>query len=145
LKMKSITTIVDIKRAKEVVKAYEELLARALEIVGDVPFYHCVDDDKNAALTFDGDEAVLSWCSYESDYYGGGSISHDEGRFPVSALMLTDTELSALRKKVKEEEAEKQNRLRRAQEAVRKEREEERDRTEYARLSAKFRHKPPKT
>jgi hypothetical protein len=133
-----MTTETAIQTAKEIVAAYEKLLARAVEIVSDVPFYHCIDDDESITLTFDGDEAVLSWSSYESDYYGGGSISHDEGRFPASALMLTDDELMELRKKVKKEEAEEERRLRRAQEAVRKEREEEADRIEYARLAAKF-------
>ena len=127
-----------IDEAKQTVEAYEHLLSRALEIVSDEPFYHCVDDYKNAALSFDGDEAVLSWCSYESDYYGGGSISHDEGRFPAIALLMKDEQLSALRKKIKQEDAEKRRKLRRAEEAVRKEREEAKDRFEYARLSAKY-------
>jgi hypothetical protein len=128
----------DLEHAKEIVAAYETLLERALEVVSDVPFYSCVDDDKNAALTFDGEEAVLSWSSYESDYYGGGSISHDEARFPANALFLSDTELAALRKKVKKEEAEKNNRLRRAQEAVARDRAEAWDRAEFARLTAKY-------
>lgn len=141
--MKTETTeseIVDLERAKEIVKSYEDLLDRALKIVSDEPFYHCVDDDKNATLTFDGKEAVLSWCSYESDYYGGGSISHDEGRFPANTLLLTDIELRAFQKKIKNENDEMEKRLMRAQEVVREEREEARDRAEYARLSAKYGH-----
>lgn len=133
-----MTQTADITKAKEIVDAYEVLLARALKVVSDVPFYHCVDDEEYAALSFDGDEAVLSWCSYESDYYGGGSVSNDEGRFPASALLLTDDELSALRKKIKQEEAEKQQRLRQAEETVRKERAEAADRAEFARLSRKY-------
>ena len=89
----------DLKAAMAVVDAYEELIARALEIVSDVPFYASVDDNDGARITFDGDDAVLSWSSYESDYYGGGSLIDDTTRFPAAVLFLSDAELSALRRR----------------------------------------------
>lgn len=129
----------DLSDARKIVEAYEELVDRALGIVSDVPFYASVDDDDHGvALTFDGDKAVLSWTSYDSDYYGGGSLNDDSSAFPAEVLFMPDKELSALRARVKEEEQERQRKVAAAEEAVRRQRAEARDRSEYARLCKKY-------
>lgn len=124
--------------ARKIVEAYEALVDHALKIVSDVPFYVSVGDDDYAHLHFDGDNAVLSWCSYESDYYGGGSLSHDEGTFPAEALLLSDADLKTLRARVKKEAVERNAKLKAAEAAVARDRAEARDKAEFARLKAKF-------
>ena len=128
----------DLETAISVVEAYQKLLYRALKIVSDVPYRASIDDRDRTFLDFDGDEAILLWVEYESDYYGGGHLETRSTRFPASVLFLSDDELAALRRKVKKEEAERDAKLRAAQAAVARDRQEAHDRAEFARLSAKF-------
>lgn len=122
----------------ETINAYFDLLQRAIFIVQEVPFYAFIDNDDSVALTLEGQEAVLSWSSYDSDYYGGGHLTRNETRFPADALLMSNAALSALRKKVKAEEKERNDRLRAAEAAVAENRKELRDRSEFARLTAKY-------
>jgi hypothetical protein len=128
----------DIESALNFIVEYQALLELALKVVSDVPFYVCVENEESARLDIDGDEAVLSWIYYESDYYGGGSCSNSQTSFPVDILLISDDELAAMRVKVKVEEAEQEARLQAAQAAVARQRQEQRDRSEYARLCAKY-------
>jgi hypothetical protein len=130
--------------ALKIITEYRDLLDRALEVVGDVPFYACVENEENAHLDFDTEtgEAILSWIYYESDYYGGGSLSSEATRFPIAALFLSDDKLAAMRRETRADIAERDAKVRAAQMAVARDREEARDRAEFARLSSKYKKLP---
>lgn len=131
----------EVDAAEKTIAAYKQLVIRALQIVSDVPFYASVEHEESAHLTIDGDDAILSWCYYESDYYGGGYLKDEETSFPVSTLFLSNDDLKALRKQAKKEKAEQNAKVRAAQEAVARERSEARDRQEFDRLATKYGHK----
>ena len=124
--------------AINIIKAYNELLARAIDITNDVPYYASVDSDSNASISIEDDKVVLRWKNYESDYYGGGSLVDESTNFPLDVLFLTDAELETMRTKIKKDVAEKEAKVRAAQKAVEKDRAEARDKAEWARLKNKF-------
>lgn len=129
----------DLNSAIKIVEAYQALVARAIEIV-TIMKYSLIDVDVNVTLTFDEDVVVLTWQCYESDYYGGGSLETEHVKFPASHLFLTNDELTTILYQKQKEEAERQAKVYAAQLAVKKDREESRDRAEYARLKAKYKH-----
>ena len=124
--------------AIKIVDDYNRLLGRALEITDNTPFYSSVDGDDNASLSFDGDDVVLSWKEYQSDYYGGGYLDDETFKFPIDILLMDDKDFTALCKKVVAEEEERNARLRAAQAAVERDRREAHERAVYAQLKAKF-------
>lgn len=128
----------NLAEAAKIIEEYNRLVECALKVVSDVPFYAGTDNERYATIAINGEEVVLAWVEYDSDYYGGGSMRECDTRFPSQVLFMTDEELKALRKKVKAEEAERQRKVRAAEQAVERDRAEARDRAEYARLSAKF-------
>lgn len=134
-----------LERAKEIIEAYEALVARALEIVSEFPFMAYVDDSHGVVLSLDGENAVLTWCEYESDYYGGGHLDDQSTSFPAVVLVLSDEGLKSLRAEAKREqerllkaEEERQRKVKEAQAIIAAQRKEAHDRAEYARLTAKY-------
>ncbi len=128
-----------VEDAQKLIEAYWDLVERALDVVSDVPFKADNGlDSEHAYLDFDGDNALVVWAEYESDYYGGGSVNYREERFPASALLISDANLATLRANVKREEVEKAAKLHAAQEAVARDRQEAHDRAEWERLKLKF-------
>lgn len=124
--------------AAKIVADYDALVERAIEITNDIPFYASVDYNDRPRLSFDGDDAVLNWREYESDYYGGGSTIDESTRFPAYILFMSDDELSKLRAKTKKDVAEQERRVKAAQEAVARDRAELNDRADFARLQKKY-------
>jgi len=126
--------------AVKIINAYNTLRTWALEIVSDVPYTASVEYTDNPSISISGDEVILFWKEYDSDYYGSGSLEENEARFPVAALVFNAKELRATREKVKAKEAERQKKVRAAERAVEKDRQDARDRTEFIRLTNKFKH-----
>ncbi len=125
--------------AVAIIDAYNRLREWVLEIASDVPYSVSFDDDK-PNIEIKGDEVVITWKRYESDYYGSGGREEERATIPVGTLSLNPEQLRALRAKVKQEEAERQKKVRAAEAAVARDRAEQRDRAEYARLTAKYEH-----
>lgn len=130
---------------KEIIAAYDALVVRAIEIARDYPFNAYIDEDNGVLLKIDGDKAILSWCTYDSDYYGGGSISHDAFVIRSYFLSLSDKELADYRKRERAEEAERNRKVTEARVKVAADRKriaairaEERDKVEFERLKNKF-------
>lgn len=126
--------------AVKIIDAYRSLLEWALEIVRDVPYSASVDAENYPHISISGDEVILFWKEYDSDYYGGGSLEENEARFPVRALAYNPEELRAVREKMKAAERERLKKVRAAEAAVARDRAEQHDRAEFARLSAKYKH-----
>ena len=87
--------------AVKIINAYNTLRTWALEIVSDVPYTASVEYTDNPSISISGDEVILFWKEYDSDYYGSGSLEENEARFPVAALVFNAKELRATREKVK--------------------------------------------
>lgn len=126
------------QKAIQIIEAYDALIEAALYVVSTGPFYASVDDGDRPRIAIDGDDVVLSWREYESDYYGGGYTTDADTRFPADVLFMGREDLDAWRAKIKREEQEKAERLRAAQQAVAKDRAEAHDRAEWARLRNKY-------
>lgn len=129
----------------DIIDAYNALVARAIEIARDYPFNAYIDEDNGVHLEIDGDKAILFWCTYESDYYGGGSISNSTFDMRLDFLSLTDKELADYRKRTRAEEAERNKKVAAARAKVAEDRKrmaairaEERDKAEFERLKTKF-------
>lgn len=134
----TIQTARTLEQVKHTIEAYTRLLAHALDIVSDVPFYESTQNEENAALSVEGDVVTLSWVEHESDYYGSGYTRTRSAVISTEAILSSTADLVALRKRVKAEEREKNERLREAQAAVERDRREAHDRAEWARLSQKY-------
>ena len=127
------------EEAEKIVAAYRALVERALEIVSRPPFYESlVEHDDLPLLSFDGDDAVLEWKRAEGDYYGGSYLTKEEQRFPAYTLFLSDEELSELCARFAKDEAERQAKVRRAQEIIHRQAVEAHDRAEFERLKKKY-------
>ena len=120
-------------------------MARAIESARDYPFNAYIDEDNGVHLENDVDKAILFWCTYESDYYGGGSISNSTFDMRLDFLSLTDKELADYRKRTRAEEAERNKKVAAASAKVAEDRKrmaairaEERDKAEFERLKTKF-------
>ncbi len=115
-------------KAVETIKAYRGLVDQALKIVTDVPFYKNIDRPEWARLTIDGDNAELSWFS------GWEDVWEDSTEFPAYLLFITDEEFQVIKGKYEREEAEKQAKAIKDQQAKK----EVHDRAEFERLSKKY-------
>src|SRR5208337_5021466 len=98
-----------IARAKNTVEWYAALVKRALDIATseDKPFCSYLDEDDRPALSFDGDDVVLTWTTFESDYYNSCCKTLEVHKFPAWALFTPDSELVAMREKAAAEECER--------------------------------------
>lgn len=130
------------EEAHKIVARYEDLLSRAGRVTGAAPHYSSYYDDDLPYLTLEGDDVVVQWREYESDYYGGGSCTTESTRFPIDVLLMTEDELKAMQKKVDEEEKKRAAKVRRAQEVIARERQEAHERAVYAALKAKYEPSP---
>jgi len=121
-----------------IIEAYDSLIDRAIDVTGITGFYASVDSDDMPRLSFLGDAAVLTWREYESDYYGAGRITSESTQFPLALLLLSEKEFEVFKSKNEREAKERDAKVRAAQLAVQREREEAHDRAEWARLRRKF-------
>jgi hypothetical protein len=126
------------EEALKIVADYEALLDRALEITDHAPFYAAVDDDSVVSLGFEGDDAVLCWTEYDSDYYGGGHLESYSHKIPIDILLMDKNDFEILCAKFNAAEQERNQRLRAAQAAVERDRQERHERAVYAALKAKY-------
>jgi hypothetical protein len=128
-------TLADIERT---LAAHRALLDHVALIIADSPWCsdngdYSAENDGELMLSISGDEAVVSWL-----HNGFEDTEKWEAKFPASLLLATVEEMEGLRAEAQREEAEREERdcllaLDQAQE-----RQEARDRAEYARLLAKF-------
>jgi len=121
-----------------IIDAYDVLVFRAIDIAGKPPVNASVNDDSLPRLSIEDDNMVLTWKEYESDYYGSGYCTDEDARFPLRYLSMTDEQLDALRKQIRQEEREREAKVRTAEAAVARDRAEAHDRAEWARLRQKF-------
>jgi len=117
---------------------YDRLREWVLEIISDVPYRAYVDNGDYIHIAIEGDEVVVKWKEYESDYYGSGDENEREARFPVEALSYSKVRLDMFREKIKAEDREREQKVRLANAAVERDRKEARDRAEYERLKRKY-------
>lgn len=123
----------------KILAGYEDLLIRASQVTNKSPHYSSVDfEDDIPYLTLDGDEVVIQWREYESDYYGGGYCTTETTRFPLDVLLLTEAELKAMQAKVEAEKKARDEKVRRAQAIIAAERQEAHERAVLAQLKAKY-------
>ncbi len=124
--------------AFKVIEAYNRLLVRTLEVAGDGSVYHypTVDMSDNPRLDIIGDKALLSW--RELDTYGGGCLMDEQIECPLDAVLLNDAEFEAYRIKQAHAKEAREAKIRAAQEAVKRDRAEAHDRSEWTRLQAKY-------
>lgn len=129
----------DLDKARNIVIAYESLLAKAIEIVSAPPWRSFMHDTKHVSLSFDGDDAVVRWVYEDFDYYESTTtISTGESRFPIAVLTMRYEDIADLRTKLIAEENDRKNHLIKAQVEATRNRVEQRERSEFARLSKKF-------
>jgi hypothetical protein len=115
------------------------LIDRAIEAVQpEGGHYASVDHDDLPRLSIDGDNAVLTWREYESDYYGGGYQNNEIAPFPAFLLSLGEAEFKAVMSKTKREIAEREAKVRAAQDAVSRDRQEAHERAVLAALQRKY-------
>jgi hypothetical protein len=126
--------------AAKIIEAYDALVDRALDVTGITGYYASVDSDDRPRLRIDGETATLTWRAHESDYYGGGYTTDESTQFPAALLFLSDAEFEAFKKRAEKEAHERYAKVREAQLAVQRERQEAHDRAEWERLRRKFSH-----
>ena len=118
---------------KDVIAAYDALVARAIDVVDKAPYWKYISEPKFARLSVDGDEAVLIWPDTETDY-DWTRITEQAVQFDARLLRLPDDELTAW--KAEQMRLYEQGKKER-EEAARAEREESERRT-LAALKAKY-------
>lgn len=125
-----------LQEAKDIVLAYEELLAQALRTMY-MPNGQGVEEDR-AILFFSDDQPKLKWVEYESGYYGDGHLSDQEADVDANLLLLPADDLEAVIASAAKEDTERREKLRRAQEAVQRDRAEAQERALFAHLKQKY-------
>lgn len=134
--------MMDLEEAKKIIEAYDALVDRAIATTGipGTDFHAYIDTDSadHARLSIEDDKAVLTWNTYESDYYGGGHLSNESAKFDAAFLFLSEKEFKAGITKIKKEIAERDAKVRKAQEKIWRERQEANERAMLAQLRAKY-------
>ena len=124
---------------EKAISDYRGLLKKALLIVSAAPHFFYVEHKEFATLSVDGDTATIDWIELESDYFEGGStVNKRNGSFPANLLSLDDDTIIKLQKEAAAEERKRTEKVARAQEVIRREREEARDRHQLAWLISKY-------
>ena len=121
-----------------VLMAYDILVEKALKVVSSTPYYASVVADDDPQLRIEGKTAIIYWSTYDSDYYGGGSLSSDEYKFPASTLLLSDEQIDAIHTKAKKEDAERDAKVQAAERAVWLDRQRRAELLELERLARKY-------
>ena len=126
-------------KVADIIAAYDALIDRALEATQPgCGHYASVDHDDHPRLSLDGDDAVLTWREYESDYYGGGYCIDETAKFPAELLELDEKEFAAVQAKTKAEISKREHRVRIANERIAREQAEAHERAVWAALRAKY-------
>lgn len=73
--------------AKDLVSAYDNLMARAFKIAGTY------SQEEMARLSFEGEIAVISWPESHSGYYDSCSIETQTTKFPAALLDAPEVEV----------------------------------------------------
>ena len=133
--------------AEQLIDDYEALVDRAIQICGaGCGYYASVDYDDWPRLRIEpkpsGDEGVLIWREYESDYYGGGHCEDETARFPAELLFLSDEDFEKWKTTTAKEIIERDERVRAAQEAVARDRQIAQERAMLAMLKRKYEGTP---
>lgn len=130
---------------RDTIKAYWKLVEWAQHVAEDYPWRKSIDGDAVLGLTFDAksNEYVLQWQEYESDYYGGGYNRTETVNIPAAVFDMVEEQRQEWIGKMKAEEKERDDRRRKAEDAVHRSRREEADREQYQRLYKKYGGKVP--
>lgn len=123
----------------KIIEKYDELVQRALVAVDPGGGFYCsVDSADLPRLSIDGKNAALSWRKYESDYYGGGYNETEIAEFPAVLLAMSETDFKIFQTQIKSQIKQREENVRKAQEAVARDRFEANERATWARLRDKY-------
>jgi hypothetical protein len=119
--------------ACEVMAAYDELVARALAVVDEAPYWTYVSNECHAKLAVSDGLAVLTWPEEET-CWDNTTIETRSVSFPLEFLTMPEGELRAWKK----EQLRQYNLEKRRREAQRKAEVELKERAALAALQAKY-------
>lgn len=128
----------DAAEISKVINDYDGLVERAVTIANGHPFFKYIDAGDVNDLMIDDDRLVITWKEYESDYYGGGNLSEDTYAIPLSLVSLSDAEITEMQTKAGREADERAAKVRAAEQAVARERQEIQERHMLTLLKAKY-------
>lgn len=126
----------DLPGARAVVRDYDALVARALEVLDGPPFWKAayVSDGQFARLSIEGDKATIRWQDTRTSYGNDWETYEESTSFPAAYLAMSADELAAFKAKA----AEDYKRERAAREARADREAEAKERRLLAKLQQKY-------